>query len=137
MKKHNEIMNGFCIIRKADNSKINPDLFPNTPKLGKYEYITDVPFTYLALVDRTKDKSRWWTQNSNLFMVFKKKEAADIQLSKLRYGEYLQVVSYKKSVFKTSNWFWKVKEHGLTKMLDEHEQLWHDDNWDEGVNYDN
>ena len=40
----------------------------------------------VALVDRSRFKDQWWTERIEKAMIFKKKSAAEIQRSKLRYN---------------------------------------------------
>ncbi|MDR1370120.1 MAG: hypothetical protein LBJ72_08380 [Dysgonamonadaceae bacterium] len=118
---------------KADNSKIDSALIPREPETAGYQIITSAPYTFLALVDRAKDKSKWWSQDADGFMIFEKEDAARTQLTKLKYGNPC-VVKYGKAVHRTSHWFWKMQESNLGKMIAEHEMIWHDDYWDEGTN---
>lgn len=41
----------------------------------------------LFLIDRNKDKSRWWTTNLYMAMAFRKKSAAEYSANRLKYGE--------------------------------------------------
>lgn len=121
-------MNGYCIIMLADNKKIEAENIPNKNA-----------YTYLALVDRSKNRDKWWTQNPEHIMVFEKESAAEIQLSKLKYCNQGRVVSHKESVKRITHWFWKERKRGsnfLEELLKEKMQQWHDDDWDEGTNYD-
>ena len=92
------------------------------------------PGEKVALVDRTKHQDHWWTESISNAIVFTKKEQADIQVAKLKFN-HPQVFEYEKGKKRLGQVeVYKSRKSNFSRMLDEHEQLWHDDDWYEGMN---
>jgi len=131
-------MKGYCIIIIADNSKVAPELLPETPdEAKKFDEVSE-PYTYLAMVDRSKNREKWWTQKKDHIMVFFSKDAADKACAKLKYGSP-QVVREETAVRRISHWFWNVKKKDdwlyrrlvwLNYMIDKYDGC-----WEHGSNY--
>lgn len=121
----------YCIIIEADTSRVDPSIIPEF-NLNDWETSIGPPYTFLALVDRTKTKEKWWTQELKNIMRFESKDAADLACSKLKYGNP-QVVKESTMLYRTTNWFLKVRSSGLGRALAEKQMLWHDDDWHESA----
>lgn len=121
---------------KAANSKIDPLLIPKNRdwNLPANHYLDSEPYTYLALVDRNKSTSKWWTQNKEVIIQFHSQEAADKVCSSLKFGNPV-VVKYATMVHKTSHWFIRTEvESSYSRALNDKLSQWHDDDWYEGIN---
>jgi len=123
---------GYCVIIGADNSKIKPSLIPETAGITRYGITTD-PYTFLGLADRAKVKDKWWTCRPENLMVFRKKDAAEYSMKRLKYGNP-KVVTYKEAVKRITHWFWREQTSTLSQLLAEKETQWTDDDWNEGKN---
>lgn len=118
----------YCIIMRADNSKIDKNLIPSVKGT--------TPYTFLGLLNRSFNKDRWWTCNPDELLVFKSKDEADLTCSKLKYGNP-RVVTHGEAIRRITHWFWKSNRSNGVNMMDlliKHESVWHDDDWDEGTN---
>lgn len=88
----------------------------------------------IALVDRSKCKEHFWTEKIELAMVFDSKEAAEIQCKKLNYNNP-KVYEFELGKIRLGQVeIYKERKSLIGKMLDQHMQLWHDDDWYEGIN---
>lgn len=85
----------------------------------------------IALVDRTKHKDQWWTENIEKAIVFRSLDAARIQLSKLKYNNP-QIWTEEKAAIRLKQV--AVAVSGFEKALARKQQEWHDDDWHEGMN---
>jgi len=92
----------------------------------------------IALVDRLKYKTQWWTESKKKAMVFTTLEQAKIQLGKLKfnnpkiYTEEKGMTFLKEDIIVTM--FVEYSESTMGRMLREKEMQWHDDDWYEGMN---
>lgn len=94
-------------------------------------------WTYIAMINRSKSKQHWWTIDANMAMVFNLKVAAERKAKSLKYGP-CKAVPFKDFAKYVGREFWKetVRGVGLTNMIADKVNQWHDDDWDEGSNYD-
>ena len=93
-------------------------------------------WTYIALIDRSKNKNHWWTVNPSETFVFNSKLAAENKAKSLKYGTF-KVIHMEEFPEYVGREFFKRKERmGLGDLLKQKEQEWHDDDWFEGINDD-
>lgn len=115
-------MRKFCIIREADNSKINPldipkictpgsqsTLTPNDLVIKDAEYIVRSPYRFLGLVDRAKSKLEWWSYDISLLKIFNRLEDAIRVKQKLHYGE-LHIVEFEVATQLLPYWHYSIKD---------------------------
>lgn len=115
-------MKRYCIIRVADNSKINPTEIPNICLPGSKNciapndlVITDAqsiitkPHRWLGMVDRAKSKLEWWSYDINLLKIFNSIEDAQKCLDKLHYGN-LSIVEFDEAIQKLPYWHYSIKD---------------------------
>lgn len=86
----------------------------------------------IALVDRSRFREQWWTENVCKAKVFESKEEADSQCKKIKFNNPT-VYTYEKGKVRLGQV--EVRKKGwLEKALDRKMQEWHDDDWYEGIN---
>lgn len=114
----------YCIIMKADNSKIEPALIPSKDS-----------YTFIALVDRFKFKDQWWTDKLDFIKRFDNKEDAEKHCSAFKFGNP-KVVTEDEMIRRCTHWFKRVfsKSDTLHDMLMLKASQWTDDDWYEGIN---
>ena len=92
-------------------------------------------WSYIVLVDRSKDKNHWWTVDPNKVFTFNSKIAANNKANSLKYGKFIVVPMERFSEYVGLEFFnRKGKYKGLSELITNHEQIWHDDDWYEGIN---
>lgn len=115
----------YCIVKVADNSMMSESAKDDMPTADSY--------TYIGLIDRTKNKEHWWTGKPDMLMKFSSKEAAEAVCNKQKYGKPL-VVTEENAIRRITHWHTKTRHSTLGQLLDQHEMLWHDDDWHEQHN---
>lgn len=84
----------------------------------------------LAMADRSKTKTQWWTQRPELAMVFESHSAAQIQKAKIRFNNP-EVWALEKGVVRLGQIKTTVTVSTLEVALAQKDQQWHDDDWSE------
>lgn len=92
------------------------------------------PGEMIALVDRTKCKTQWWTETVDKAIVFRLKSAAEVQCRKLKFNKP-SVWTYEEGKKRLGQVLvHSQRQSFFGRMLAQHEMLWHDDDWNEGTN---
>ena len=91
------------------------------------------PGEKVALVDRTKCKEHWWTENVSKAIVFTSKEAASNQCGKMKYNNP-KVWEFEAGRIRLGQVAVTRHRSWLSDALDRKMTEWHDDDWYEGIN---
>lgn len=87
----------------------------------------------VALVDRTKFKDHFWTENVNKAIVFTSREAAEKACAKLKFNNP-KVWDYENGKIRLGQVEVITQISAISKALERKNHEWHDDDWDEGKN---
>lgn len=107
-------LDAYCIIMKADNSKIFKEWIPETSD-------GTTPWTYLGLVDRKIRRDCWWTDHLNSIIKFQSKRVAEETLAKLKYGNP-EIVPFRFAIQLITHWWYidkneEVRYHPLIPYI--------------------
>jgi|WetSurMetagenome_2_1015567.scaffolds.fasta_scaffold367090_1 hypothetical protein len=89
----------------------------------------------VALVDRTKCKEHWWTENISKAIVFTSKDAAQSQCSKLKFNNP-KVWDYDKGKVRLGQVEVITRRSSISEALQRKNSEWYDDDWYERMNDD-
>lgn len=82
----------------------------------------------LALADRSKIKTQWWTQRSELAMVFRTVAAAEAKRRKINFNNP-QIWTFEKGSIRLGQVERTVRVSAVELALARKDQEWHDDDW--------
>lgn len=84
----------------------------------------------VALVDRSKFKDQWWTENISKALVFTSEQAAQSQCSKLKFNSP-KVWEFNKGKIRLGQVAVVTKRDCFSEALAAKQAQWHDDDWSE------
>jgi len=85
----------------------------------------------VALVDRSRFRDQWWTENISKAITFTSMDAAKRQLATLKFNNP-QIWTVEKAAVRLRQV--AVVVSGFEKALARKQKEWHDDDWHEGMN---
>lgn len=82
----------------------------------------------IAMADRSKTKSQWWTQRPELAMVFKNRDAAEAKRATIKFNNP-QVWTVEKGSVRLGQVEKTISASSIEVALIRKDHEWHDDDW--------